>query len=79
MQKQRDREDRKAETYYRQVRRVDKCLIGAAEREGLQNVAEAIFEEGNDQEVSGIDKIYKYTVSRRFTNPKQVFRSPQPV
>lgn len=48
-------------------------LKGVAEEEAIQNVAEAIFEKIIDQEISGIDEIYKYTDSNRFMNPKQIF------
>jgi len=71
-------EIQKAKACCGQVGRVDKCLRGVAEGEGVQNVAEAIFEERNAQEVSGLDKMCEYAHSRRFTNPKQNFRSPQP-
>lgn len=46
-------------------------------RRGCEGVAEAIVEGRNGQELSGVDKICEYTDSRRFTNPKQNFRSPQ--
>lgn len=44
----------------------------------MQNVARAIFEGRNGQEVSGLNKMCEYVDSGRFTNPTQNFRSPLP-
>lgn len=55
-------------------RRTDQYLIGVTGGEDIQNVAEAIFEKGNGQEVSGIDKMHRYTYLRGFMNPKQIFK-----